>query len=126
MDMPNFLIGYEYFNGMDMPNFLIGIEKLDDYKVRLSLKEPEAPFIANLAMDFASILSAEYVDVMMAAGTPEKVDLDPVGTGPFQLLGYQKDVVIRYKAISTISGARRRSTTWSSPSRRTHPSGSPS
>lgn len=89
---------YEYFNGMDMPNLLIGIEKLDDYKVRLSLKEPEAPFIANLAMDFASILSAEYADVMMAAGTPEKVDLDPVGTGPFQLVGYQKDAVIRYKA----------------------------
>ena len=83
---------------MDMPNLLIGIEKLDDYKVRLSLKEPEAPFIANLAMDFASILSAEYADVMMAAGTPEKVDLDPVGTGPFQLVGYQKDAVIRYKA----------------------------
>ena len=83
---------------MDMPNLLIGVDKLDDYKVRLSLKEPEAPFIANLAMDFASILSAEYADVMMAAGTPEKVDLDPVGTGPFQLVGYQKDAVIRYKA----------------------------
>ena len=89
---------YEYFNGMDMPNFLIGVEKLDDHTVRLSLNEPEAPFIANLAMDFASIQSAEYAGVMMAAGTPEKVDLDPVGTGPFQLVGYQKDAVIRYKA----------------------------
>jgi dipeptide transport system substrate-binding protein len=35
---------------------------------------------------------------MMQAGTPEKVDLDPVGTGPFQLVGYQKDAVIRFKA----------------------------
>ena len=89
---------YEYFNAMDMPNLLRSVEKLDDYTVRLSLNEPEAPFIANLAMDFASIQSAEYAAAMMAAGTPEKVDLDPVGTGPFQLVGYQKDAVIRYKA----------------------------
>jgi dipeptide transport system substrate-binding protein len=54
--------------------------------------------IANLGMDFASIMSAEYADVMTEAGTPEKVDLEPVGTGPFQLVQYQKDAVIRYKA----------------------------
>ena len=37
---------------------------------------------ADLSMDFASILSAEYADQMLKAGTPEKLDLDPVGTGP--------------------------------------------
>ena len=37
-------------------------------------------------MDFASIMSAEYADQMLKAGTPEKFDLDPVGTGPFQLV----------------------------------------
>ena len=51
-----------------------------------------------MAMDFASILSAEYADQMTAAGTPEQVDLQPVGTGPFQLVAYQKDAVIRYQA----------------------------
>jgi dipeptide transport system substrate-binding protein len=35
---------------------------------------------------------------MMAAGTPEVIDQMPVGTGPFQLVAYQKDAVIRYKA----------------------------
>src|SRR3546814_16922289 len=35
---------------------------------------------------------------MMEAGTPEQIDLQPVGTGPFQLIAYQKDAVIRYKA----------------------------
>src|SRR5690606_2080807 len=49
-------------------------------------------------MDFASILSAEYAEQMMDAGTPEQVDLQPVGTGPFQLVAYQKDAVIRYQA----------------------------
>ena len=89
---------YEYFNSMDMPNLLKSVEQIDDHTVRFTLNRPEAPFLADLGMDFSSILSAEYADRMLAAGTPEKVDLEPVGTGPFQLVGYQKDAVIRYKA----------------------------
>ena len=89
---------YEYFNGMDMPNLLKSVEKIDDHTVRFTLNQPEAPFIADLGMDFASILSAEYADRMLAAGTPEKVNLEPVGTGPFQFVNYQKDAVIRYRA----------------------------
>ncbi|MBL8668725.1 MAG: ABC transporter substrate-binding protein [Rhodospirillales bacterium] len=89
---------YEYFNSMDMPKLITAIDKLDDLTVRFTLSQPEAPFLADLAMDFASIFSAEYADAMYAAGTPEKIDQEPVGTGPFQLVGYQKDAVIRYKA----------------------------
>ena len=57
-------------------------------------------------MDFASIMSAEYADQMMKAGTPEKLDLEPVGTGPFQLVDYQKDAVIRYKANEAFWGGK--------------------
>ncbi len=89
---------YEYFNGMGMPDLLKDIQKVDDHTVKFVLTKPEAPFIANLGMDFASILSAEYADKMTDAGTPDNVDLNPVGTGPFQLVAYQKDAVIRYKA----------------------------
>jgi dipeptide transport system substrate-binding protein len=89
---------YEYFVSMNMPEIIKSIDKVDDYTVRFVLNRPEAPFIANLGMQFASILSAEYAEKMRAAGTPEKIDHDPVGTGPFQLVNYQKDAVIRYKA----------------------------
>ncbi len=89
---------YEYFNGMGMPDLLKDIQKVDDHTVKFVLTKPEAPFIANLGMDFASILSAEYAEKMTDAGTPDNVDLNPVGTGPFQLVAYQKDAVIRYKA----------------------------
>ncbi len=89
---------YEYFNGMSMPDLIKGIVKVDEHTVRFDLNRPEAPFIANLGMDFASIFSAEYADKMMKAGTPEMIDQNPVGTGPFQLVSYQKDAVIRYKA----------------------------
>jgi dipeptide transport system substrate-binding protein len=34
----------------------------------------------------------------MKAGTPEKFDQEPVGTGPFLRVNYQKDTTIRYKA----------------------------
>ena len=89
---------YEYFQSMDMPNLIASVEKVDDMTVTIALTKPEAPFIANLGMDFASIMSAEYAEAMSEAGTPEEVDLNPVGTGPFQLVAYQKDAVIRYKA----------------------------
>ncbi|EWY40316.1 peptide ABC transporter substrate-binding protein [Skermanella stibiiresistens SB22] len=89
---------YEYFNSMDMPKLLKSIEAVDDYTVKFTLNEPEAPFLANLGMDFASIQSAEYADAMAKAGTQTKVDQEPVGTGPFQFVGYQKDAVIRYRA----------------------------
>ena len=89
---------YEYFNGMGMGSLISSIEKVDDLTVRFNLSKPEAPFIANMAMDFASIFSSEYADAMMAAGTPEQVDLDPIGTGPFRVVAFQRDAVIRYKA----------------------------
>jgi dipeptide transport system substrate-binding protein len=89
---------YEYFISMDMPAILKAVEKVDDLTVRFVLNRPEGPFIANMGMDFASVLSAEYAALMRAAGSPEKIDLEPIGTGPFQLVAYQKDAVIRYQA----------------------------
>lgn len=79
---------------------------MDDNTVQFVLTRPEAPFLADLAMDFASILSKEYADAMMKAGTPEKLDLNPIGTGPFQLQQYQKDSRIRYKAFDGYWGTK--------------------
>ncbi len=90
---------YEYFNSMGMPELIKSIVKKDDYTVVFNLHRPEAPFIANLAMDFASIHSAEYADKMMKAGTPEQFDQQPIGTGPFAFVSYQKDAFIRFMAF---------------------------
>src|SRR5262245_21714690 len=89
---------YDYFNDMGMPDLLSSIDKVDDHTVKFVLKQPQAPFIANMAMDFAAIHSKEYMDAMLKAGTPEMVDQNPIGTGPFSFVSYQKDSVIRYKA----------------------------
>ena len=92
---------YDYFNDMGMPDLLESIAKgEDDYTVIMKLTKPNAPIIANLAMDFATIQSAEYAKFLSDKGTPEQFDQIPVGTGSFQFVGYQKDAVIRYKAFA--------------------------
>ncbi len=57
-------------------------------------------------MDFASILSKEYADNMLKAGTPEKVDLEPNRYRSVQLLQYQKDSRILYKAFPGYWGTK--------------------
>ena len=60
---------YDYFGDMGFPTLLKAIDKVDDHTVKFTLTKPEAPFLADLAMEFSSILSAEYADAMMKAGT---------------------------------------------------------
>ncbi|VAW16326.1 Dipeptide-binding ABC transporter, periplasmic substrate-binding component (TC 3.A.1.5.2) [hydrothermal vent metagenome] len=91
-------ISWEYFNGMSMPSLISRIEKVDDMTVKFVLNRPEAPMIANLAMDFASILSAEYADQLAASGNMGDLNQKPIGTGPFEFVAYQQDAAIRYKA----------------------------
>jgi dipeptide transport system substrate-binding protein len=94
--MPN--ITWDYYQGMDMPKYVKEVVKVDDLTVKIVLNEPNAPMLANLGMDFASIMSKEYADKLEAAGTLEKLSTEPVGTGPFQFVDYQLDSVIRYAA----------------------------
>ena len=89
---------WEYFNGMSMPDLIKSIEKVDDMTVKFVLNRAEAPFIANLAMDFASIMSKEYADKLAESGAMSDLNQKPVGTGPYQFVAYQPDAVIRYKA----------------------------
>ena len=101
-DNPYFKVtspNHSYFNDMGMPKLLKSVEKVDPYTVKIVLNHPEAPFLSDLAMEYAGVQSKEYADAMLQAGTPEKIDQEPVGTGPFYLVQYQKDALIRYKAF---------------------------
>lgn len=89
---------WEYFNGMGFPELISSIEKVDDMTVKFTLKEKEAPFLANVAMPFASIMSKEYADKLAADGKMNQLNQMPLGTGPFAFVAYQQDAVIRYKA----------------------------
>lgn len=60
---------YEYFNDVGLDKLIKEVKKVDDYHVQFILNEPNAAFLADWGMDFASILSAEYADVMLKKGT---------------------------------------------------------
>ncbi|HEX6013192.1 MAG TPA: ABC transporter substrate-binding protein [Geminicoccaceae bacterium] len=99
---PDHMLGggtYETFTSNNLPELLKSIDKIDDHTVRFVLNRPEAPFIAMLTDAFAATLSAEYAEAMRQAGTPEKIDHEPVGTGPFVFVDYQKDSTIRLNAF---------------------------
>ena len=87
---------FPYSVGMELPDNIANIEKVDDYTVKVSLKEVNAPFLQNLAMAFAYIGSAEYADQLIAADNAADYNTKPVGTGPFVFTSYQKDAQIRY------------------------------
>jgi dipeptide transport system substrate-binding protein len=89
---------WEYAAGMGLPDLIKSIEKVDDMTVKFVLNRPEAPFLADLAMDLGSIMSKEYADQLAADGKMEQLNQMPLGTGPFKFVAYQQDAVIRYKA----------------------------
>ena len=95
---------YDYFNDMDMPKLLKSIEKIDDHTVVITLNEPNAPILANLAMDFATIQSAEYADYLLEGGQAGAVRPDP---------GRHRPVLVRRPTRRTRSSATRPiTTTW--------------
>ncbi len=91
---------------MGIPKLLKSVDKIDEYTVKIVLNKPEAPFLSNLAMEYAGIQSKEYAIAMLKAGTPKKLDQEPIGTGPFMLVQHQKDAIIRYKAFPQYRGGK--------------------
>lgn len=97
---------YEYFDSMDMGNIIKSVEKVNDHRIKFTLSRPNAPFTANLAMPFTGIYSKEYADKLLEAKTPEKIDNEPIGTGPFKYVSYQKDALVRLQAFEGYWGER--------------------
>lgn len=89
---------YFYYHWMNLPKILKSVEKVDDYTVKITLQQPNTPFLTTVAMDFLSIYSKEYADKLLAEGKPELLDQEPIGTGPFIFQTYQTDHAVRYTA----------------------------
>ena len=87
---------YPFFDGIGLAGLIEQILVVDDLTIEFRLFEPQASFLANMATDFAVVLSAEYADQLMLAGTPELIDQYPIGTGPYKFVEYKTDHYIRY------------------------------
>ncbi|WPC05323.1 ABC transporter substrate-binding protein [Pseudomonas benzenivorans] len=90
--------GYPHAQSMQLPGLVARLDKLGEHRLRFTLNRPDATFLATLSMGFASIYSAEYAAQLLAAGTPERLNSQPIGTGPFVFKRFQKDALVRYSA----------------------------
>ena len=99
-DHPFYKVGgsYKYWGFMNMSKIVKSIEKTDLFTVVITLNRKEAPFLANMAMDFASILCKDYAFSLLKAGKEDKLSRFPVGTGPFVFKKWVKDDKIIYTA----------------------------
>jgi dipeptide transport system substrate-binding protein len=91
--------GYGLFVGLGFDRLLRSVAKVDDMTVRFTIAEPRAAFLALLTTATFAIVSAEYHERMMAAGTPDMPATNPIGTGPFEFVSYQPNAVIRMRAF---------------------------
>ncbi|WP_233708666.1 ABC transporter substrate-binding protein [Helicobacter bizzozeronii] len=82
---------YGYWESMGMSNIIKSIEAPDKYTIKFTLKHPEAPFLADLGMDFLSILSEDYAQELAKSGRQDQLSKKPIGTGPFKLALWLKD-----------------------------------
>lgn len=89
--------GYPFFQSIGLDKLVRQIEKVNDYQVIFHLNHADASFLANLATDFAIIQSQEYANQLWKQKTPERIDSDAIGTGPYQLAKYVKNDHIRYR-----------------------------
>ncbi|MFT5674236.1 MAG: cationic peptide transport system substrate-binding protein [Paraglaciecola sp.] len=87
---------YPYINSVGLDKLIKDVKRLNGYRVEIVLNHPESSFLANLATDFAIILSAEYAQQLEQLNKKELIDSKPIGTGPYKLVSYRQDSFIRY------------------------------
>lgn len=87
---------YPYTDSLNLRGLITQVTRINGYRVEITLNRPESSFLANLATDFAVILSAEYADKLILRNQQELIDYKPIGTGPYQLASFRQDRYIRY------------------------------
>jgi peptide/nickel transport system substrate-binding protein len=68
------------------------IDAVDDYTIRLNLKQWSSALLPSLASYTCPMVSPNAVKTMPR----EEILIHPVGTGPFQFTSYQRDVALKY------------------------------
>jgi len=88
---------YEYmWGGFDDDSVITAVTAIDEYTVEFTLRDPLAPFLANLAMDMFAISSPAAIEAAgVDYGTPS---VGAVGTGPFKFVSWQEGTEIVVEA----------------------------
>lgn len=86
---------YPYFDSLQFADSVQSIRKLGEYSIEIRLNSPDASFLWHLATHYAPILSAEYAQRLAKEDKKERLDREPVGTGPYLLDEYRNGQYIR-------------------------------
>lgn len=87
---------YPYFESLSLNQTIKEVKRVNGYRIEITLFKSDSSFLANLATDFAVILSEEYAMQLYAKGTPSRIDYFPIGTGPFKFVSYKQNHYIRF------------------------------
>jgi peptide/nickel transport system substrate-binding protein len=94
----------EFVYWQDQFSFVTKVEKKDAKTVVFTLDRPFVPFLTNLAMFTASIVSPKAFRDAKAAGKDPAAH--PVGTGPFKLVEWRRGDAIVFEAFDAHWGGR--------------------
>jgi cationic peptide transport system substrate-binding protein len=87
---------YPYVDSLSLDELIVSINRINAYRVEFILNKPQSSFLANLATDFAVILSAEYGEKLLESKQAERIDNFPIGTGPYKFVSFRQDSFVRY------------------------------
>jgi peptide/nickel transport system substrate-binding protein len=92
------------FGGFDDTSIISSVDKVDENTVKFVLSAPQAPFLANLAMDMFAISSPAAIEKWgKDYGTPKA---GAVGTGPFKFVEWVEGDHITVEANDDYWGGR--------------------
>lgn len=99
-------IYFPYFESIDLRHKIAKVSAPSPYVVKIELTKPDSSIMANLASQYAVILSKEYALQLNADENLVQLDLLPVGTGVYQLQSYEDNYRVRLKPHSDYWGKK--------------------
>ncbi len=81
---------YPWFNSINFSQMVTSVEAITPHQVRFILSTPDNTFLSVLAASYAVIHSEEYAQQLAAIDEKALIDVEPIGTGPFKLVQFQK------------------------------------
>lgn len=89
----NFAYYVGQFGGFDGDSIITGVEIVDEYTVRITLKEPQGPFLKNIAMSPFAMGSPKAIKENV-----EDFWQNPIGSGPFKFVQWNRGSTVELEA----------------------------